>query len=269
MTSDKPNGYLALGLEELVVVLNLLGYAEVAKGVLISHLGEMNPDEERGRLLAANHSLMAKDILYLQGNSIRMEEGPARLLGFLITNDYAVRGTARSKNGDEESLTYYVRNQSVVEQRITHGVVYAFQESTLSAAVDALASFMLPAGGDAFQSPSFTLGNEQLEQAQLLIDAEGAEAGQAFFRRLQVPEAPAAYLAEDLSQPTLRSAAMQVTVDMNAGISADHGYLILGSATGRAWAMDIRERNGAGELIVQPATEKQVGQLTKALFNHH
>jgi hypothetical protein len=33
--------------------------------------------------------------------------------------------------------------------------------------------------------------------------------------------------------------------------------------------MDIRERNGAGELIVQPATEKQVGQLTKALFNHH
>ncbi len=260
--------HLSLGLEELVVVLNLLGYPEVAKGLLVSQLGELSPDEERGRLLAANHSLMAKEILYLQGGSIRMKEGPARLLGFLITNDYAVRGTARSTQAAEESLTYYVRNRSVVEHRLTHGVVHAFRESTPAAAVDGLAAFMLPAGGEAFEAPSFTIGDAQWQEAQSLIAAEGAEAGAAFFRGLGAGEAPAAYLAEDLSRQTLRSAAMQVTVDMSEGINADHGYLILGSATGRAWAMDIRERNGAVELVIQPATEKLVGQLTKALFNH-
>ena len=60
---------------------------------------------------------------------------------------------------------------------------------------------------------------------------------------------------------------MQVTIDLSAGINANQGYLILGSATGRAWVMDIREQNGAGELTIQPATEKLVGRLTKALFN--
>jgi hypothetical protein len=190
-------------------------------------------------------------------------------LGFLITNDFAVRGTVRSKNGIEESLTYYVRNQSVVEHHLTHGIVHTFQESILSTAVDALASFMMPPAGATFQLPSFTLGNEQLNQAQLLIAAEGVEAGHSFLEATGIGEATAAYLAEDLSRQTLRSAAMQVIVDMNKGISADHGYLILGSATGRAWLMDIQEQNGAGELVIQPATEELVKQMTEALFKHH
>lgn len=260
---------LSLGLEELVVVLNLLGYPEVAKGLLVTQLGEISPDEERGRLLAANHSLMAKEILYLQGGSIRMEEGPARLLGFLITNDYAVRGTARSIRGTEESLTYYVRNQSVVEHRITHGVIHAFRESVLAAAVDDLAAFTLPPGGETFQAPPFTIEDEQWQAAQSQIATEGAEAGKDFFRSIGVDETAAAYLVEDLSRQTLRSAAMQVTVDMKEGINADHGYLILGSESGRVWAMDIHEQNGIGELVVQPATEKLVRQLTKVLFNYH
>ena len=260
---------LSLGLEELVVVLNLLGYAEVAKGLLVTQLGEIGPNEERGRLLAANHSLMAKEILYLQGGAIRMEEGPARLLGFLIANDYAVRGTARNIKAAEESLTCYIRGGEVVEHRLTHGVVHAFRRSDPAAAVDALAAFMLPADREAFQAPPFTLGDDRLQEAQSLIAAEGAEAGAAFFRGLGADEAAAAPLAEDLNRQTLRSAAMQVTIDMSTGINADRGYLILAGATGRAWVMDIREQNGAGELTVQPATEKLVGQLTKALFNGH
>lgn len=265
---DKNNeDRLALGLEELVVVLNLLGYSEVAKGLIVTQLGEISPDEERGRLLAANHSLMAREILYLQGGSIRMKEGPARLLGFLIANDYAVRGTARSQSSGEETLTFYVRNGEVVEHRLTHGVVHAFCRSAPAAAVDALAAFMLPADREAFQTPPFTIADARLQEAQALIAADGAEAGRAFFQGLGADETAAALLAEDLNRQTLRSAAMQVTIDMSTGINADRGYLILAGAAGRAWVMDIHEQNGAAELTVQPATDKLVKQLTKGLFN--
>lgn len=266
MTNNKTPVRLALGLEELAVVLNLMGYPEVAKGALFGQLGEINVDEERGRLLAANNSLLARDLLYLQGDQIRMKSEYAQLLGFLVTNDFAVRGTVRRKGTAEEHLTYYMRDGRAVEHHITHVAVHAFRKVTQVEANEALLASLVPAGATPFESTSFTIDERQLDQAGSLTRNEGEASAIAFLCGLNVPEDASVLLADDLRRQNFRSAAMRVRMNMSEGLDADQGYLVLGGESGRAWHMDIHARNGDARLVVQPATARLMRQSTKALF---
>jgi len=267
VTNDKTSVSLSLGLEELAVVLNLMGYPEIAKGTLISQLGEMSADEERGRLLAANHSLMARDILYLQGDAIRMKERYAKLLGFLITNDFALRGTMRRKDAPEEHLTLYVRKDRVAVHHITHSVVHSFQETTdVETALDTLSKLVLSANSVPFDAPQFAVNEEQMEQARTLAAEKGADETCDFLAGLNVPAAAARPFADDLSRQNFRSVVLRINIDLTEGPASDQGYLVLGGESGRAWHMDIHARNGDARLVVQPATAKLMRQSTKALF---
>lgn len=257
---------LSLGLEELVVLLGLLGYSEVAKGLLVSHLGEVDSNEERGRLMAANHSLMAKNILYLENDSIRMVPEYARLLGALIANDFAVRTSVRVLGETEHTLTYYVRNEQLIEHRITHGVVHTFQDvASIDDALSALLAFLEVDGIQPFQISPFVITREKWELAQAKINDE-SDAAVDHLREQQVPEESAALLAEDLQQQVMRGAAMQLKVDFTSGLVADAGYLILKGASGRVWLLEIKEAADEARLLIQSATTDRLKQVSRILF---
>lgn len=261
------NLVLTLSLEEVAVVLSLLGYPEVAKGLLVTQLGEISADEERGRLLAANHSLLAKNILYLQGDKIRMEPPYAQLLGFLTTNDYALRGTIRQIGQPEQILNFYARGERLVEHRITHGVVHTFREvSDVEKALDACISFLGMESDAPFAAASFTLTNAQIEEARSLA-AEQAEIAFNYLHELGAPKESARLFAEDLGQQKMRAAVLRVNVNMATGLTSDYGYLTLGGASGRYWLMDINALNGTSMLVVQPMTKALTRKLTRALMN--
>lgn len=63
---------LRLSLEEVVVLLNLMGHAQLAGETLRALVGPIAPDEMRGRLLAANRSLLARGIFKLAGDNCRL-----------------------------------------------------------------------------------------------------------------------------------------------------------------------------------------------------
>lgn len=266
MTEKSSPTTLRLGLEELVVVIGLMGYPEIAKGLLVSQLGELIEDEERGRLLAANHSLMARDLLYLQGDQVRMKPAYARLLSFLTVNDYVVRASIRPLGRLQQTLNIYGRGDQLVSQHVTDEVVYTFGElDGVAQAQDTLMTFLTINGSQPFEVAPFVLDNAHFEEARLMA-ADGQEALSTYLQDQKVSQGPAALLAQDMHEETMRAAVMNVSVDATAGLVADHGYLILQGKSGRVWLMDIKDMDGSVRLVIQAGAKELLYKASRKLF---
>ena len=61
MQTNNESLELRLALEEVVVLLNLMGHPQLARETLHALTGLITPDEERGRLLTANRTLLVFD----------------------------------------------------------------------------------------------------------------------------------------------------------------------------------------------------------------
>jgi len=169
---------LRLSLEEVVVLLNLMGHAQLAGETLRALVGPIAPDEMRGRLLAANRSLLARGIFKLAGDKLQIDPAYARLLMPLADNRFVLRCAAREPGQPEEAVTFYVRDDVVVEQRIAYDVAHTLREVADVAAASAICeAFLGLARPIPFKAVPFSLTDGQLEEARRLVAVEIEQAG--------------------------------------------------------------------------------------------
>ena len=81
-----------LSVEEVSLVISIVGRPEVAHGLMAAQLGDMQEEEARARLLAAGHSLMARGWLTMDSQAtMRLADPLARIARILSRADFSVR----------------------------------------------------------------------------------------------------------------------------------------------------------------------------------
>lgn len=246
-----------LSLEELALLINLMGYPIVAKGLLTSQLGDISPQEERGRLLAANHTLLAKGMMELRGGKLYIEPAYSDLLDLLPNNDYAVRCVVSSEGSASQMLTYYLRDDQTVQQRITHGAVHSLRAvSSLTQAVEAIQALLML---DISQPHSHEIGYLRQEELEALPESysDAADASQ----RLQAvgwAKGTADSFAQDLFNQRLRGAVYRVEMNPEDKEWSERGFMLLTGISDRTWLMTPGGGPDSDSLLIKPATRDLV-----------
>ncbi len=254
---------IRLSLEELVVGLSLIGRPDVAKSILIGNLGEISPDEEKGRLLAANHTLMAKQVLSLQDNQPTLQVEFTDVISSLVEQAFLLR-VSRIEGGAEQLLAYYARPGFFVEHRIYEAVVHHFKKIADRRQVFAASvSFLGLDEATSFTCPETELTQQTLETAREQA-AQSVDQAQAFLRQADVPAATISLLAEDLGRDLYRGTVMRVEAGQNGQPQANRGCLLLKGASGRAWIFNIFARDGQPFVKIMPFQADQFYALLES-----
>ncbi len=252
-----------LGLEEVVVAIGLVGQPEVAKALLWSNVGEINADEERGRLLAAHHSLLAKGLITLQQNEAHPTEDLVQIATMLVEHTFIVR-FSRGSGVDERVLAYYFRDNRILSHAIGNGVshhlVFVNDRDQM---VDNGAQFVeLIAAHEDY--PEVKVSEATLNKARELahtapdkLDELLTDAG--------MPETARLSLSEDLRQPAYRGSLMRVEAK-DGQLRSDRGALLL-KGKERLWLMEVQPADGEVMITIRLATQETLRYQIDALID--
>lgn len=116
----------SLAIEEFAVSMGLAGRPEEAKGLLLSQFGMLPTDEERGRLLSANHSLLARNLLSIVNGAPELSKELTHVISLLFSTTRLCRFGRTGKFG-EDILTYHYSSDGLLEHVITDGIVHSFR----------------------------------------------------------------------------------------------------------------------------------------------
>lgn len=266
MTRTDEQTELRLSLEELALILSLLGYAEAAKLSLTEYLGDPGYDELRGRMLAAGNSLLARGILGAANGQMQMEPAYADLLQPIIYHDYVVRCSLMQAGQEEMLASYYRRADQIAALRPYYGIynTIAWMINEAAVADDCLA-FFLPSDLIPFPAQPFTLPADPAQGAKIL-NAADADYSQSYLERIGVSPETAARFAADATQQVKRGIALRLRAGSDDEVLADRGYVLFTAASGRTWLLTVNEVDGGASVVVRPATRDLIRQETLTLL---
>jgi hypothetical protein len=233
-----------LSVEELAFVLGILGGADVARGFLLSILGERPRQDLEQRLLTASHSLMARGYLELEGETKCLDQRLSDTVGPLLRNEFSLR-CSRSAAGAEQILNYYVQGSALLEQETIKAVLFRLQIiSGLPAALERSAEFFdLPRKGAA-KGPDEAMGTiavSLMEKARESVPSSSKQQVAALFVSARLSPDVAADLAEDLFELEYRGSVIRIEREDERMVS-NTGFLLLKGAR-RFWILDIVPRD--------------------------
>jgi len=265
MHTNSSTPELHLSLEEVVVLLNLMGHTLLARETLHAITGPISADEERGRLLAANRSLLARGAFQPTDDGMQIDPTYTSLLTPLADNRFVVRCAAREPDRPEEVATFYVQDDLVVEQRIEYELAHTLREVT-SADASAICKSLLDLNRPTtFQATAFNLTDEQLEEARRLA-VDGTEEAGNFLRGLELDDDTIALFVDDLFHQRRRGSVVRLEIDTNAETVRDSGFLWLRGRSGRGWLFTHETGAGGPMVYVRPANAQLVNQSLAAAF---
>ena len=252
-----------LGLEELAMGISIAGFPEAAKGMLVANLGEMDKNEEHGRLMAANHSLMAKNLLFLEDDGPHLELDFEKVVAALTQYDYTLRFSVGSGE-KEEILAYYYKGKEIVKHENLQGVAHIFSfASGFEQVIEDSAAFLGISQHQEGEYPKAEVEQSALDEAKV-IAATKPEKLKDFLRNAGVPKEPAELLSEDLIQPVCRGSVMRVELVKNQMI-ADRGFLLL-KGQQRSWFFPIVVKGDVTYANIIPGIMKTLEQEIQALL---
>ena len=235
MTANTINSY-RLGIEELAMVLNLAGSPEAAKQLLIQNFGEMNEDEERGRLLAASHSLMAKGLVKVNNDLTILDKKYAEFVQSIFANEFYIRFSKNLPEA-EEILIHYFQDERIISHQVTSGVVHELNPVTdFDKVVRSGIEFFELDSTEDFDSFEVDVAYSLLET----IKAEAVTQPDKIVSEIDsigVPEPTCHLLAEDLIQPAYYGSVMRLEI-VEEELRSDRGFLILRGKK-RCWLFRI------------------------------
>lgn len=268
ITQIEEKAELRLSLEELALTFSLLGQAPLAKTMLTNRLGETSVDELRGRVRAAGNSLWARGVFRLVGDKPEMNPAYADVIRPMLNADYALQCTTFGDDMPGRSLMIYVQGDRLVEHIAHSGVYHSLQTiGGLPAAVDKVETFFQLPPLDGFRATSFTILQEQAQEARLLDAADAAGMQQRLIHQ-GVHADTAAIFAEDLGRQQQWAVAMSLRAAPDGNIRVDIGYEALAARSGRTWLMTVDDDNGETSLNVRPAKRDEIRDLTRSLLAH-
>lgn len=217
-----------LSVDEVAFALTQIGEAELAQSFLLMHQGSpLTQSEVRARLVAAGHSLLAREGLFVSEEGILSLDAAVAHVATMLTHAAFSLHCSLSYELADMGSTFYFRGSDVLEHWLEQGVVHQFEIVDEHAAVlKRIAHFFAPAGLPLLpaDNPSGHLPLdlvEQLarEQDAAMIASQLSEAGLS--TDLVGP------LAEDLATTIARGAVVRVDYERGAPPRSQSALLVL------------------------------------------
>lgn len=260
------NFVVRLGIEEVALAMSILGHPDVAKALFITTFGDLSPDDEEGRLLAAGHSLMARGLLSVANGESKLDADFAKFMDILIGPTSILQFSLRSGE-DEEALTYFFKGAARVEQRVDQGVVYNFRSiqntSEIFESTRQLFGVTQAVTEPTEIHPEVKVPMSLLDKARdPSINTPGALT--RMFEQANVPSTLSRMLAQDFLATRGRGTAMLVE-NRQGQLVSDHGFLVMKSAE-RTWLFPLFEQGEAYARVLL-ATHESFTQQTQLLIS--
>jgi len=258
-----------LGLEELAAGVSIAGFpdhenaASVAKAMLVANFGKLDPKEVKGRLMAANHSLMAKNLSVLRDDGPHLQPDFKKVIAALTQYDYTIRFSIGGSE-KEKILTFYYKGKSIVKHENMRGVEHILSfASGIEQIFEESADFLQIDSPTLSEYPRVEIEQSALDEAKS-IAATKPEKLKSFLEKAGIPKETAGPLAEDLIQPIFRGSVMRVELVENQMI-ADHGFLLL-KGKQRAWFFPIVVKDDLTYASIVAGTKQTLEQEIQALL---
>lgn len=214
-----------LSVEEMALSLTLLGHEEMARALMLLHFGELSEAEGKGRLTAAAHGLIARDLgtFSFSKRELSLSEPFQQVLKIVTAPDYSIR-FSRVREGEDIQQVYHWRGEEVVLQQVKGGVAYLLQQEREPQAM----GLLLTGGSDLFhlqqkgEATEIEMPLETFDRlTRPLTDAPSREA---------TPPPVTSHdpqLVQDLAAPVFRGSVLRVEYRENQPVS-DYGCLVIG-----------------------------------------
>lgn len=231
-----------LSIEELAYAMGLLGEPGVARGFMITMLGEQDAREMEGHLFAATHSLMARGYLELdfKAGAQHLDKTLAEVVKVLMQHEFSLR-CSRMVGEDEYLVNYFFRGEDIVEHTLLHGVVSCLETiRDVQGVVDRCNSFFAPPAATTATTVAEVLGTipvSVIDQASEAIRQSPKEYIVPWFVEAGMADAVASDLIDDLHGREYRGSILKIVKKDNE-MSASDGYLLL-KGPSRFWIMEI------------------------------
>lgn len=156
---------LRLSVEELAFAMGFLGGADVAASFLETILGKQNKDNLSGRVTAASHSLIARELLTLDlvTGENRLEETFSQLVRAMMESGRSIR-IQQMADGQEATLTCFVHDGILAAHELELGVVSILEKLPgKDALLQRLMDFVAPPEETAVSPPVGQISTDTLQ----------------------------------------------------------------------------------------------------------
>jgi hypothetical protein len=257
-------GLLRLGFEELVVAIGIAGYQDNANKLLSINLDTTNVDENRGRLFAATHSLISKELVVLEKDTPRLQEDFRYLIEIINNYDFSVRLNL-NVNKLENILAFYYLKSKIIQQEILPGSVYQFSwvtepDQIIQQGLD----FLKINECNDFDCPESEIQQSVLEEAKKKA-ATQPETILEYFKNNDIPDETARLLNDDFIHTSFRGSVMRVE-KRDGKIISDRGFLVMVHKP-RAWLFPIFLKDNVPYVNIIPGTEASFKKEAFALLD--
>lgn len=123
------------GIEEFAVAMSLIKKTEEAKGLLFNAYGNISPEEEKGRLLAAYNSLFARCLLTYEQKDAALHPDVKKLLDIFFDSRKLIKVGKAVRSGEEVVSFYAHKDGCWLKHSIVQGVAHRFQYPVAAKAI--------------------------------------------------------------------------------------------------------------------------------------
>ena len=246
---------ICVSLEEMAYLLEAAQEGQ-GGGFLRATLGKLGEEEMRGRLVSAAHSLLARQLLRIESEKIRVVPALQTLLLHLLHSNYTLR-IGKTEKGEERLRTYFFSGQDVVEESVDQGVVVCLRKVDREHILPRTASFLSSSPLQcAHWSTSVPIPVESLESGRAIAEEGREQEAQELFVEAGVASDIAQGLANALSNAQWRASIVSMR-SIGPQIVADRVLLLLQSST--LWAFQVIASENIAHLI--PCQGKTLEQI--------
>lgn len=243
--------HFTLSLEEIAFAFAALGRSELAASFLKTTVGDLHPDNLTGRLTAASHSLIARDLFALTSDSgtPALDEQLAQTLQVVLDADHSLRCSRSTGTiGEEAVLTLYLKGERLVSNRMIQEVVAHLLPLDRAELATQLLAFIGDGVGTLGEGNE-ALGTISADQLQLVRREAVNRPIETVVARLDpyFPRTVAEAIAGDFARPSVTwgsviRLASQEVADRDRDDSAG---LLYAAVDGRLWLFHIAPDNQA------------------------
>ena len=235
-------------IEEVAALLAISGRKDLAKGILLSNFGELSPEEERGRLLAANHSLYVHGHVSIQGEQQEITPEISRLLSAFANPTRTLRAGKTGSFGEDLRIFFYSEG-SWTENAVQDGVIFSFQpERSLEEIEASILAFFSPVFLGWRKSDPVIL-SETLTSELTSEKRRSYEAVLAFINTTAAEHPFSDMLARDFAEARWRGSLLWMESENNEDIGMRGTLLVQGAD--RLWMINSTTVDGKTRMEAQ------------------
>jgi len=254
-----------LSIEEVAVSIASLGHSEAAAGFLQSITGDLTSDQLSGRLTAATHSLISRELLNinLTNESSTLQPDLARSIGVMLRSTIGSVRCAKTHLSGEKAVTFFADHEGWLEYIIDIGVVSRFTlHKSIADVTQRICEFSGVRDGD-----SDILGKISGDSLQILrsLASEQDTSGLQQQIQKQLGDPIAAKLASAMTSPQAEwGTILHLTTSADLqGIEANRGLFYLNAANS-TWLFDAV--HGDAMLTVSQASKQSMADTVNRLL---